>query len=53
MLTALVPTSDTDPKFLITDEDNVSKNICALLSVINCWTQKATDSNISKTTYVV
>lgn len=48
-----VPTSDTDPQFLITKEDYVPNSICALLSVINCWRQRAKDSNISKTTYVV
>lgn len=52
MLTAFVSTS-TDPQFLITDEDCVSNSIWALLSVINCWTQRAKDSNISKTIYVV
>lgn len=51
-LTAFVSTS-RDPQFLIINEDYVSNSICALLSVITCWTQRAKDPNISKTTYVV
>lgn len=38
MMTALFLTSDKDPQFLITNEDYVSNNICALVFVINCWT---------------
>lgn len=53
MLTVLVLTSDTDPQFLTTDADYISNNICTLLSVISCWTQKVKVSNILQTTYVV
>lgn len=50
MLTVLVLTSDMDPQFLTTDADYISNNICTLLSVISCWTQKVKVSNILQTT---